>query len=71
MLSTFWKSKYMRLVFLMKSGAEIIVFCEKADWEYNRTTGVLQSYSINGIKPGTAVPKFINVNEVEAIIRYN
>jgi hypothetical protein len=69
MLSTFWKSKYMEIGFLMKSGAEIIVKCEKANWEYNRETGNLQSYSISGVK-GTC-PKYINVNEVAAIIRYN
>lgn len=68
-LSTFWKSKYMTMGFILKSGKEIIVKCEKANWEYNRETGTLQSYSISGVK-GT-LPKFINVNEVAAIVRYN
>lgn len=58
----------MKMGIILNSGVEIKVTCEKMTWTYDPTTQRISEYSITGIKG--AVPKFVAMSEIAAIIRY-
>ena len=48
MLSTFWKSKYKKFGFVLKSGYEIKFEAVDLEWKYDIATGIVTSYTITG-----------------------
>ena len=58
-----------RFVFtvLMKSGNSFEVVAENCNIKRDTSTGQLTSYEFTNIKPGTTLPLYLHLDQVEAI----
>jgi hypothetical protein len=70
MLSTFWKPKYKKFGFVLKSGYEIKFEAVDLEWKYDIATGIVTSYTITGQNTYKPLIRQLILSEIVAIIRY-